>query len=137
MQQQDQIKSFASPVALTGWSALESNLPDAVDRSWFDPQASGPYALSWRLAMIDTAQVSIDAQYFLWEEDAVGSLLLDRLIQAADRGVRVRLLVDDSFLPGEDNMMLAVDTHPNLEMRIFNPFQKRSGHMLVRFGCIN
>ncbi len=53
LQQQDQIKSFASPVALTGWSALESNLPDAVDRSWFDPQASGPYALSWRLAMID------------------------------------------------------------------------------------
>ncbi|MCF6264693.1 MAG: phospholipase D family protein [Xanthomonadales bacterium] len=133
LQQQDQIESFASPAAITGWSALDSNLPDAVNRSWFDPQASGPYALSWRLAMIDTAQVSIDAQYFLWEEDAVGSLLLDRLIQAANRGVRVRLLVDDSFLPGEDDMMLAVDAHPNLEMRIFNPFQKRSGHMLVRF----
>lgn len=133
LQQQHQIESFANPAASAGWSSLENNLLDAVNTSWFDPQASGPYALRWRLAMIDTAQVSIDAQYFLWKEDAVGSLLLDRLIQAADRGVRVRLLVDDSFLPGEDSMMLAVDAHPNLEMRVFNPFHKRSGHMLVRF----
>ena len=115
------------------WAPLLDNLPGSRDLSWFDIQDVGPEALRWRLAMLDTATTSIDAQYFIWKQDAVGSLLMERLLRAADRGVRVRLLVDDSFLSGEDEMMLAVDAHPNVEMRIFNPFQVRSSSMSYRY----
>ena len=125
--------SLSSDPASAAWEPLHSNLPADWATSWFDIQDIGPEALRWRLALIDTATTSIDAQYFIWKNDAVGSLLLERVLQAADRGVRVRLLVDDSFLSGEDEVMLAVDAHPNIEMRIFNPFQLRSSSMLARF----
>ena len=117
----------------TAWAPLFDNLPGSRERSWFDIQDVGPEALRWRLAMLDTATTSIDAQYFIWKQDAVGSLMMERLLGAADRGVRVRLLVDDSFLSGEDDMMLAVDAHPHVEMRIFNPFQLRGSKMSLRY----
>jgi len=94
---------------------------------------NGPEALRWRLALIDSATRSIDAQYFIWKLDIIGSLLLDHLLEAADRGVRVRLLLDNSFLSGETHEMLEVDLHPNVEMRIFNPFQLRSSSPVVRY----
>ena len=125
--------SLSSDPASAAWEPLHSNLPADRATSWFDIQDIGPEALRWRLALIDTATTSIDAQYFIWKNDAVGSLLLERVLQAADRGVRVRLLIDDSFLSGEDEIMLAADAHPNVEMRIFNPFQVRSSSMLARF----
>jgi putative cardiolipin synthase len=86
-----------------------------------------------RLALIDTATISIDAMYFLWLEDAVGSLRFERLLKAADRGVRVRILIDDSFLTGEDAVLLALDVHPNIEMRIYNPFAARTTDMTSRY----
>ena len=128
---EQQRQSFS--MTSSAWEVLRDNLPSSEDISWFDVQAVGPDALRWRLALIDTATTSIDAQYFIWEEDAVGSLLLGRLLQAADRGVRVRMLIDDSFLAGEDQLALAADAHPNLELRIFNPFEIRSENMLVRY----
>ena len=130
-----QPESFALTPDTPGvaWAPLLDNLPGSRDLSWFDIQDVGPEALRWRLAMLDTATTSIDAQYFIWKQDAVGSLLMERLLRAADRGVRVRLLVDDSFLSGEDEMMLEVDAHPNVEMRIFNPFQVRSSSMSYRY----
>ena len=115
------------------WQPLRDNLPGGEQTSWFDVQDIGPEALRWRLAMMDTVTTSLDAQYFIWKDDAVGSLLLERMLQAADRGVRVRLLLDDSFLSGEDDLMLAVDAHPGVEMRIFNPFEVRSNSMLLRY----
>ena len=115
------------------WAPLLDKLPGSRERSWFDIQDVGPEALRWRLAMLDTATTSVDAQYFIWKQDAVGSLMMERLLGAADRGVRVRLLVDDSFLSGEDEMMLSVDAHPNVEMRIFNPFQLRGSKMSLRY----
>jgi len=132
-QPQPESFSLSSDPAAAAWKPLHSNLPAARETSWFDIQAVGPEALRWRLALIDTATTSIDAQYFIWDDDAVGSLLLERVLQAADRGVRVRLLIDDSFLSGEDAVMLAADAHPNVEMRIFNPFQVRSSSMGARF----
>jgi len=130
-----QPESFALTPDTPGiaWAPLLDNLPGSRELSWFDIQDAGPEALRWRLAMLDTATTSIDAQYFIWKQDAVGSLLMERLLHAADRGVRVRLLIDDSFLSGEDEMMLAVDAHPNVEMRIFNPFQVRSSSMSLRY----
>jgi len=125
--------TLSSNLESAAWKPLHNNLPPGQQASWFDAQDVGPDAFRWRLAMVDTATTSIDAQYFIWKLDAVGSLLLERVLQAADRGVRVRLLIDDSFLSGEDAAMLAAASHPNVEMRIFNPFQLRSTNMFARF----
>ena len=135
LQPHPQPESFALPAdpAAVEWEPLRNNLPTNEATSWFDIQAVGPDALRWRLALMDTAIASLDAQYFIWRDDAVGSLLLERLLRAADRGVRVRLLLDDSFLAGEDPVLVAVDEHPNVEVRIFNPFQVRADNMLVRY----
>ncbi len=116
------------------WSQFKSNLPyQQADTSWFSLLNTGKDTLIDRLALIDSAQTSIDAQYFLWLEDKVGSLLFERLLAAADRGVRVRLLLDDSFLAGEDNVVLALSSHRNIQVRIFNPFSSRSESMTRRY----
>ena len=72
--------------------------------------------------MIESAERSIDAQYYIWHGDTVGNLVFQALRQAADRGVRVRLLLDDINSFGFDASLLALDSHPNIEVRVFNPF---------------
>jgi putative cardiolipin synthase len=71
-------------------------------------------------------------QYFIWKGDASGELLLDRVIKAADRGVRVRILVDDIYLLGSDRTIAALSQHPRIEMRMFNPAQRRTKSIVVR-----
>jgi len=126
-------QAFPPGTESDAWESLRRNLPKLESSSWFGIVDTGAEDLRWRLAMIDTARVSLDFQYFLWLDDAVGALLFERLLLAADRGVRVRLLVDDSFLSGEDPVVLALDVHPNVEVRIYNPYQLRSENMLVRY----
>jgi putative cardiolipin synthase len=82
--------------------------------------------LHWRLALVDSAQRSIDVQTYLWYADFSGRLLIDRMLRAADRGVRVRLLVDDFLLRGRDRGIAALDDHPNVEVRIWNPARSRA-----------
>ena len=89
-------------------------------------------ALGWRIALIEQAQHSIDAQYYYWYLDASGLLLIDRLIAAADRGVRVRILLDDIHLFGVDRQIAALNRHQNIEVRLFNPFTFRSRFRLMR-----
>jgi putative cardiolipin synthase len=84
-------------------------------------------ALDWRLALVDHARETLDAQYFIWNADASGLLLLDRMLKAADRGVRVRLLIDDLAGAGGDRGLAALDSHSRIEVRIFNPWTVRSG----------
>src|SRR4030095_14475773 len=87
----------------------------------------GVAALMTRAAMADLAERSIDAQYYVYQPDAAGAFLLERLIAAAERGVRVRLLLDDYALGFEDVALVKlVDAHPQIEIRIFNPFPHRS-----------
>ena len=69
-----------------------------------------------RLALIDAAQHSIDAQYYIWHDDTSGLLLLDALLRAAERGVRVRPLLDDNGVPGLDNIMAAFNAQDNHEL---------------------
>ncbi len=76
-------------------------------------------ALQWRLALVDHATKSIDVQYFIWQADAVGNLLFDRLLRAADRGVRIRVLVDDLVLAAKDRDIAAISKHPNLDIKLF------------------
>ncbi len=71
-------------------------------------------ALDYRLALIDSAVSSLDVQMFIWLDDLAGRLVLERILQAADRGVRVRLLVDDFVLGSSctDRQLAAINTHP-------------------------
>jgi len=80
-----------------------------------------------RAVLANLAERSIDTQYYLIHNDAVGSLFIDQLYKAADRGVRVRLLVDDIDQGGKDIGAAILDTHPNIEVRIFNPFGRNVG----------
>lgn len=83
-------------------------------------------ALQARLALIDHAERSLDIQYFIWEPGISGRLLVDRLIAAADRGVRIRLLLDDLTMSKRDWEYLALQQHPRIEVRSFNPWNGRS-----------
>ena len=89
-------------------------------------------AMAWRMMLIDQAEYSIDAQYYSWHLDTSGLVLIDKLIQAADRGVRVRLLLDDIHTFGLDRQIAALNRHNNIEVRLFNPFTYRSRFKLIR-----
>jgi putative cardiolipin synthase len=84
-----------------------------------------------RAQMIDAAEKTLDLQYFIFRGDETGRLLTDALMRAADRGVRVRVLVDDGDTVAGDEQISALDAHPNIEIRIFNPFVYR-GHSNLR-----
>jgi putative cardiolipin synthase len=82
-------------------------------------------ALVARTVLADAAERTIDAQYYICDPDAAGSFFFQRLIAAADRGVRVRLLLDDNNL-SDDREMATLCTHPNIDVRVFNPFSFRA-----------
>ena len=101
-----------------------------VGQSGLHPLADGHEALAARLALADAAQRSLDVQYFIWNKDMTGKVLLEHLLRAADRGVRVRLLLDDLGTAPSDAILLAIDSHPNIEVRMFNPVVLRSLRLL-------
>lgn len=90
-------------------------------------QNSGWDALSQRLALIESAERSIDIQYYIWNSDVSGNYLANRLVAAADRGVKVRVMLDDINLNEREGMLVALDSHPQIEIRIFNPIPSRRG----------
>jgi putative cardiolipin synthase len=82
-------------------------------------------AFDARLALTDEAAVSLDIQYFVWQSDASGHLLADRVLHAAQRGVKVRILMDDFGVAGRGGDVLKLDAHPGIEVRLFNPWSTR------------
>ena len=86
------------------------------------PLLGGPDAFSARVALIRKAEVALDVQYYIWQRDATGLILLNELRQAAERGVRVRLLLDDNGIIDLDQDLAALNEGPNFEVRLFNPF---------------
>ena len=82
-------------------------------------------ALSARLSLIDKAEKRLDLQYYIWDNDKVGSLALHALIRAADRGVKIRLLIDDNNAKSTEGIFLALAQHPNIEVKLFNPYRFR------------
>jgi putative cardiolipin synthase len=104
------------------------------------PGASGFYllptgidAFATRARLIDRAEKTLDLQYYIFQDDLTGKFLFDRLIAAAERGVRVRLLLDDWRLTKETDRLLAMmQTHPNIEVRLFNPFGTHRSTFLAR-----
>ena len=95
-----------------------------------------------RLALIDSAVSSLDIQTYLWYPDNSGRLVLERAVKAAERGVHVRMLVDDLLTIGLDQTIYELNDHPNIEFRLFNPWEDRStlargGEMVARFERLN
>jgi len=99
---------------------------EAKDKSNFLIINSAHEALLWRLALVDSATTAIDIQTFLWGSDYSGALLFDRIIKAAERGVRIRLLVDDIWLKGNDQNLASLSQHPSFKIRLYNPSRVRN-----------
>ncbi|MGZ5526817.1 MAG: phospholipase D-like domain-containing protein [Methylomonas sp.] len=85
-----------------------------------------------RSELIARAQASLDLQYFIFREDKSGRALTEQLLNAADRGVKIRILVDDGNTQDGDEQLLTLASHPNIQVRIFNPFYYRGHNELVR-----
>jgi putative cardiolipin synthase len=117
------------PPEQTGqWQELGAVREDA----WFEILNVGSEAFDWRLRAIDSATDSIDFQTFIWELDAVGQQVREHLLAAAARGVFVRVLVDDSFILDADQALLDIDRHSNIELKVFNPYKRRSSDAAMR-----
>jgi len=110
------------------WQALNTVRQD----DWFHLLNTGSDALDWRLRAIDSAEGSIDLQTFIWDLDGSGAAIKQHLLDAAARGVFVRVLVDDSFILDADQELLDIDRHPDIELKVFNPYQRRSSHTAMR-----
>ena len=128
--------------------ALSGKLHDAVIHQVSDfIEVSGVYALNsghdafaTRALLADIATQSIDVQYYIWHQDLTGLLLLKALKKAADRGVKIRLLLDDNGINGLDPILSELDAHPYVEVRIYNPFANRNFKLagyLYDFGRLN
>jgi putative cardiolipin synthase len=129
-------EQFALPPAKAGLLAeMSINIAQAQNAqlSGFHILDENAEALTWRLALIDEAVSSLDLMYYIWYADDSGRLLLDRVLRAANRGVRVRLVVDDLLLIGEDKTLIALNEHPNIQFRIFNPWTNRKAGRAVEF----
>ncbi|MEK2644351.1 phospholipase D family protein [Bdellovibrio sp. BCCA] len=108
-------------------------------KSGFYPLQAGTDAFVARLESVRRAQKSLDVQYYIWHDDLVGKILFYEILAAADRGVRVRLLLDDLHIGQYEELLLVLDSHPFIEVRMFNPFANRSLRFLdvFRFSQIN
>ena len=111
--------------------AAASGVPPGLSGFWPMPVSS--FALDARLALIRTARASLDLQYYFIGDDEVGHLILRELRDAARRGVRVRLLLDDLHTQGMDPLLQGLQAHPNVEVRLFNPFGAGRDSSLGRF----
>lgn len=110
------------------------------EQSGFALIHQGRAAFTGRIAMTVMAEKSLDLQYYIWEPDTTGYILAYRLLEAADRGVRVRILLDDNNISGKSSPIAALDAHPNIEIRIFNPFAYRASRFfgyLTDFARLN
>jgi cardiolipin synthase C len=131
--------SSATPLA----QLVRRNAP-SPDVSGFRLLVSGEEAMGTYAALIDHAQKTLDLQYYIVRSDPSGRALMGKVRAAADRGVRVRLLLDDFNTSGQDAELLTLTKHPNIEVRLYNPFPAGRSATLSRllaslndFGRIN
>jgi len=114
----------------TGGTRIGRALAGAVDahpgKTGVLPLLSGRDAFAARMIIARAAERSLDVQYYIWHADTTGNLMFEAMWQAAERGVRVRLLLDDQNTSGLDPTLAALDSHPNIDVRLFNPFASRT-----------
>src|SRR5262245_11128673 len=126
----DYPRTPSTAIAPSPNTTLGALFQEAADQhpglSGFSVVREGERAFMARLAMADLAEKTLDAQYYIWDGDITGQILADRLLRAADRGVRVRILIDDHYqTEARDFQLAALDAHPNIEVRFFNPVTNR------------
>ena len=95
-------------------------------RSGVLPLQDPRVAFAARMQLARAAERTLDVQYYIWQDDITGTMLLGELERAALRGVRVRLLLDDNGIRGLDGTLAALDALPNFQVRLFNPFAYRT-----------
>lgn len=117
----------------TPLGALTQKVLPPDSRSGFRLLPYGPTSFATRMALARLATRSLDVQYYLLAGDNTGRALMGALRDAALRGVRVRLLVDDLYTTGEDDLLLALASYPNVQVRLFNPFPAGRGSDVTRF----
>jgi putative cardiolipin synthase len=117
----------------TPLAAITKKVLPEDGRSGFQLQPYGPNAFATRIELTRLATRSLDVQYYLLQGDNTGRALMRALRDAAARGVRVRLLVDDLYTAGEDDLLAGLASHPNVEVRLFNPFPGGRGSDITRF----
>lgn len=106
-------------------------LVDAHPRvSGIHPMRDARNAFAARYMLAQAAERTLDVQYYIWRNDMSGTLLFKSLLDAASRGVRVRLLLDDNNTSGLDATLAALDSHPKIEVRLFNPWVIRKPRLL-------
>lgn len=100
----------------------------------------GRDAFAARARLADAAERTLDIQCYIWRNDRSGNLMFDALRRAADRGVQVRLLLDDNNTQGIDGLLAELETHANISVRLFNPFRRRRFRVieyLTEFSRVN
>jgi putative cardiolipin synthase len=113
--------SWAAAAADTHISFIDAQIAGHAGQSGVYVLDRGEEALLARAWLTDHARRSIDVQYFIWSTDNIGILASESLLQAADRGVHVRVIVDDLLIDAPDKSLLALARHPNVDIRIYNP----------------
>ncbi len=125
--------SMALPAdANSALARLAAQASPDPELSGFRLMPSGPFALDARLELIRRAERSLDVQYYQIENDETGRFLLRQLRDAASRGVRVRLLIDDLYTAGDEALWLGLAVHAGIEVRLFNPFTAGRAHLATR-----
>jgi putative cardiolipin synthase len=122
------IETALTPASAESWPGLANS--QGHDR--LVPLNLGSQALLWRLRSLRSATTSIDLQTFIWKNDSVGLAFVREIVAAAERGVRVRVLLDDSFLTHADISLKALASHTNISYRIYNPAARRSDNLVMR-----
>lgn len=115
------------PVNRAKAAEIEAATGQRLGQTSFVELIDGNDGLGARLRMIESAKYSIDLQYFLIKPDLAGGIIASALGEAANRGVRVRFLIDDAFTTATDDQVALLDSHPNIEIRLFNPMARGAG----------
>jgi putative cardiolipin synthase len=125
-----QVLSPAQTAETSLGRAVQARLKDRPDGvSGIYPLADSLDAFTARAMLAEGADKTLDVQYYIWADDTTGRLLLKALREAAERGVRVRLLLDDLSAVGQNMGLAALDSHPNIQVRVFNPVALGRGHL--------
>ena len=124
--------AFAEPATTRSGGVFAIEARRHPGASAFHLLSVGADGFTTRVEMADTAERTLDVQYFIFRNDRTGKVIADALLRAADRGVRVRLLLDDGETASGDEDFRLLHAHPNVEVRIFNPFAYRGHDKLVR-----
>jgi len=132
----ESVPSVAIPIdAQEGLGRIAAQSVPADAGAGFRPLQISGYSMDARLALVGDAQKSLDLQYYLLQDDATGRTLLRAVRDAAVRGVRVRLLVDDLYTADNVGMLQGLQAYPNVEVRLFNPFASGRAFLATRWAA--